>query len=72
MDEPVGLHFDPQDSGDGCIRGRHGILFEALFAWSEPLIGAIEGLTAALQGGITAVMPRGLCVGSWSTASSPV
>ena len=34
-------------------------LFEALFAWSEPLIGAIEGLTAALQGGVTAVLPPG-------------
>ena len=34
-------------------------LFEALFAWSAPLIGAIEGLTAALQGAVTAVLPSG-------------
>ena len=34
-------------------------LFEALFAWSEPLIGVIEGLTAALQGGVSALLPPG-------------
>ena len=34
-------------------------LFEALFVWSEPLIGVIEGLTAALQGGMSAVLPPG-------------
>ena len=34
-------------------------LFEALFAWSEPLIALIEGLTVALQGGVTAVLPPG-------------
>jgi len=34
-------------------------LFEALFTWSEPLIGAIEGLTASLQNAVTAVLPPG-------------
>lgn len=34
-------------------------LFEALFTWSEPFIGAIEGLTASLQGAMTVVLPPG-------------
>ena len=47
------------------------VLFEALFAWSEPLIGLIEGLTATLQGGVAALLPPVRCVVSWLTASSP-
>ena len=35
------------------------VLFEALFSWSEPLIGLIESLTARLQVGATAVLPAG-------------
>jgi ferrous iron transport protein B len=35
------------------------VLFEALFSWSEPLIGLIEGLTARLQVGATALLPAG-------------
>ena len=35
------------------------LLFEALFTWSEPFIGAIEGATAALQSGITTLLPAG-------------
>ena len=34
-------------------------LFEALFSWSEPLIAAIEALTATLQDAATAVLPVG-------------
>ena len=36
-----------------------GCLFEALFSWSEPMIGGIEALTSALQGAATAVIPIG-------------
>jgi len=35
------------------------VLFEALFTWSEPFIAAIEGLTIAVQAGLTAVLPPG-------------
>ena len=35
-------------------------LFEALFSWSEPLIGMIESLTMALQNGVTAMLPAGV------------
>ncbi len=35
------------------------LLFEALFAWSEPFIGAIESATAVLQSGVTAFLPAG-------------
>ena len=35
------------------------LLFEALFAWSEPFIGAIESATGALQTGVTSVLPEG-------------
>ena len=35
------------------------LLFEALFAWSEPFIVAIENATAALQDGVTSVLPEG-------------
>jgi ferrous iron transport protein B len=36
-----------------------GCLFEALFSWSEPMIGGIEALTSALQGAATAAIPAG-------------
>ena len=36
------------------------ILFEALFTWSEPMIGAIESATAGLQNGVTALLPGGI------------
>jgi len=36
-----------------------GCLFEALFSWSEPIIGGIEALTSALQGAATAAIPAG-------------
>ncbi len=36
-----------------------GFLFEALFSWSEPLIGVIESITMALQSGVAAVLPTG-------------
>ena len=36
------------------------ILFEALFTWSEPLIGVIETATAWLQTGVTALLPTGV------------
>jgi ferrous iron transport protein B len=35
------------------------IVFQALFSWSEPAIGAIEDAVAAIQGLVTAVMPAG-------------
>lgn len=35
------------------------VIFEALFAWSEPMIGAIEDLTMLLQLGVTELMPGG-------------
>ena len=36
------------------------VLFEALFTWSEPLIGVIEAGTMELQAGATAVLPTGV------------
>ncbi len=35
------------------------VLFEALFSWSEPVMGAIEGLTAAVQSVVIAVLVAG-------------
>ena len=35
------------------------VVFEALFTWSEPFMGAIETATAWLQGGVRAVLPEG-------------
>jgi ferrous iron transport protein B len=35
------------------------IVFQALFSWSEPAIGAIEDAVAAIQGWVTATMPPG-------------
>ena len=35
-------------------------LFEALFSWSEPLIGMIETVTMSLQVGFTALLPSGM------------
>ena len=35
------------------------IVFQALFSWSEPAIGAIEALVAAVQAWVTATMPPG-------------
>ena len=35
------------------------IVFQALFSWSEPAIGAIEELVAAVQAWVTATMPPG-------------
>ncbi len=40
-----------------------GLLFEALFTWSEPMIGAIEAATAGLQNGVTALLPAGILQG---------
>ena len=34
-------------------------LFEALFSWSEPLIGVIESVTMGVQSGVSAVLPPG-------------
>ena len=36
------------------------VLFEALFTWSEPFIGTIEGATAWLQGLVVQVFPEGM------------
>ncbi len=36
------------------------VLFEALFTWSEPLIGAIEGATAGLQNVVATTLPVGV------------
>jgi len=35
------------------------VVFQALFSWSEPAIGAIEVLVAAVQAWVTATMPPG-------------
>ena len=35
------------------------VVFEALFTWSEPLIGGIETVTGWLQSGVTTVLPPG-------------
>ena len=35
------------------------VVFQALFSWSEPAIGAIEDAVAAIQGWVTTVMPPG-------------
>jgi ferrous iron transport protein B len=35
------------------------VVFQALFSWSEPAIGAIEDAVAAIQGWVTATMPPG-------------
>ncbi len=37
-----------------------GVVFEALFTWSEPMIGAIETVVAGLQAGVTALLPGGV------------
>ncbi len=37
-----------------------GALFQALFSWSEPFIGAIEGLFAWLGGAVRGALPPGL------------
>ena len=36
------------------------VLFEALFTWSEPLIGGIETATGWLQTGVTTILPPGI------------
>ena len=36
------------------------VLFEALFTWSEPMIGTIETATAWLQTGVTTLLPTGV------------
>ena len=45
--------------GMGVFAVVMALLFEALFTWSEPFIGAIEGATAALQAGVTTILPPG-------------
>ena len=45
--------------GLGVFAVVMAMLFEALFAWSEPFIGAIESATAVLQSGVTAFLPAG-------------
>ena len=45
--------------GLGAFAIVMAFLFEALFAWSEPFIGAIENATTALQDGVTSVLPEG-------------
>ena len=45
--------------GMGVFAIVMALLFEALFTWSEPFIGAIETATAALQTGVTSVLPEG-------------
>ena len=45
--------------GMGVFAIVMALLFEALFTWSEPFIGAIETATAALQAGVTSVLPEG-------------
>ena len=45
--------------GMGVFAIVMALLFEALFAWSEPFIGAIESATAALQTAAAAVLPAG-------------
>ena len=36
------------------------VVFEALFTWSEPLIGGIEAATGWLQAGVTTLLPPGI------------
>ncbi len=45
--------------GLGAFAIVMGLLFEALFAWSEPFIAAIETATVWLQNGITGFLPPG-------------
>ena len=45
--------------GLGVFAVVMALLFEALFAWSEPFIGAIEAATGALQTGVAGVLPEG-------------
>ena len=45
--------------GMGVFAVVMALLFEALFTWSEPFIGAIESATAALQAGVTSLLPAG-------------
>ena len=45
--------------GTGVFAIVMALLFEALFTWSEPFIGAIESATAALQAGVTTLLPAG-------------
>ena len=37
-----------------------GVLFESLFSWSDPLIGLVESLFAAISSVITDLMPAGI------------
>ena len=45
--------------GLGVFAVVMALLFEALFAWSEPFIGAIETATGALQSGVAGILPEG-------------
>ena len=45
--------------GLGVFAVVMALLFEALFAWSEPFIGAIESATGVLQSGVTTFLPAG-------------
>ena len=45
--------------GLGVFAVVMALLFEALFAWSEPFIGTIETATGALQTGVAGILPEG-------------
>ncbi len=45
--------------GLGVFAGVMALLFEALFAWSEPFIGVIETVTVGLQNAVTSLLPAG-------------
>ncbi|HPF34319.1 MAG TPA: ferrous iron transport protein B [Candidatus Krumholzibacteria bacterium] len=46
--------------GSLIFLGVMTVIFQALFAWSEPVMGAIEGMFAGLAGWVSATLPPGL------------
>jgi len=45
--------------GVGIFAVVMALMFQALFTWSEPLMGAVEAAVAAAQGAVGAAMPEG-------------
>ena len=46
--------------GPVILFGLLFVIFQAVFAWADPFIGMIEGLTEVMASGVIAVVPEGL------------
>ncbi len=46
--------------GPAILFGLLFVIFQAVFAWADPFIGMIEGLTELMAQGVDAVLPAGL------------